>query len=161
MCPVHYICTGAHRDQKRPLDSLRLELKLWVAMWVLGATLILCKSNKHSYQLSQLPKSPFLLLFFVVFTCALFWDSIPLLSWLAWNSLCTPHWPWAHRDPPASTFRVLTLKACTIGLLFGGAWLVGLGGLFCFLFFVFETQPEYVAQANLKLTILLSQGWHV
>jgi hypothetical protein len=31
---------------------------------------------------------------------------------LSWKSLCIPGCPWTHRDPPASAFQVLGLKAC-------------------------------------------------
>ena len=36
-------------------------------------------------------------------------SAYPLLSW---NSFCRPGWPQTHRDQPASTHRVLGLKAC-------------------------------------------------
>ena len=33
--------------------------------------------------------------------------------WLSWNWLCRSGWPWTHRDPPVSAFRVLGSKVCT------------------------------------------------
>lgn len=106
MCIVRYICTGAHRDQKRPLDSLRLELKLWVAMWVLGTqpwSFARAISALTSWAIFLSPL--FIVVFVVVFTCVIFWDRVPLLSWLAWNynppisgMACVGHQVWLPVD---------------------------------------------------------------
>lgn len=50
--------------------------------------------------------------FFPIWFCIVLFlrQSLLLWSWLSWNWICKPRWPWTHRGVPVSTFWVLGLK---------------------------------------------------
>lgn len=50
--------------------------------------------------------------FFSIWFCIVLFlrQSLLLWSWLSWNWICKPRWPWTHRGVPVSTFWVLGLK---------------------------------------------------
>lgn len=51
--------------------------------------------------------------FYPIFYCLIFWDRASLcIIHLPWNLLCSPGLTWTHGKLPASTPRVLGLKAC-------------------------------------------------
>jgi hypothetical protein len=51
-------------------------------------------------------------LFIYLFIFVLLRQGLSTEPWLSWNSLCSPGWPQSHRDPSASAFQMLGLKAC-------------------------------------------------
>lgn len=73
-CMSVYHLYNAHKDQRRALDPLELDLQVVMnsLVGVVNQTQILCKSNKYSYLLNDLPNSLILLkIFYYLCVCIL------------------------------------------------------------------------------------------
>ena len=69
--------------------------QLWATIWMLGFEPM--ASGRASSTLIYPAIPPALFCFCFCFLFFVFFETC-----LAWNSLCTPGWPWTHRNPPAS-----------------------------------------------------------